>query len=146
MARRQSRVLALRALFSMEIGKQPPETALEQSLEGEPAGFADYARTLVEGVGADRERIDALVRQFSRGWAVGRLAAVDRNVLRIAVYELLHEESIPANVIVSEAVSLAGIYSSEESPRFVNGILASVAKEIGRELQEGVGADRSDED
>lgn len=137
MARRQSRVLALRALFSMDVGRQPAESALAQALEGEPETFAAYARTLIAGVEAHREEIDALVRRFSRGWSVGRLAAVDRNVLRIAVYELQNEPAIPANAVVSEAVALAGIYSTEESPRFVNGILAAIAGEIGRGLEEG---------
>lgn len=146
MARRQSRVLALRALFSIEVGHQPMDAALDQALDGEPESFSEYGRRLVVGVQRDREEIDGLIRKFSRGWSVGRLAAVDRNVLRIAVYELLREPDIPPNAVVSEAVSLAGIYSTEESPRFVNGILAGIAREVGRELTEGADGNRTGDD
>ena len=136
MARRQSRVLALRALFAMEVGRQSPEDALEQALQDEPEAFADYAREICLGVERDKERIDALIVRLSRGWSLPRLAAVDRCLLRIAAYELLEQPGIPSNAIVSEAVELASIYSTEEAPRFVNGLLAQMAAEIGRPLDE----------
>lgn len=136
MARRQSRVLALRVLFAMDVGRQDLESALGQALEGEPDGFASYARTLCEGVAANREQIDALISRFSRGWSLQRLASVDRSLLRLATYELLDQAEIPANAIVSEAVELASTYSTEDAPRFVNGILARIAEELGRPLRE----------
>lgn len=136
MARRQSRVLALRALFAVEVGRQSPEAALEQALRDEPEAFADYAREISLGVERDKEQIDALITRLSRGWSLPRLAAVDRCLLRIAAYELLEQPGIPANAIVSEAVELASIYSTEEAPRFVNGLLARMAAEIGRPLDE----------
>ena len=142
MARRQSRVLALRALFAMEVGRQNPEDALLQELSDEPEAFADYAREICLGVMRQRERIDALISSLSRGWSLPRLAAVDRCLLRIAAYELLEQPGIPSNAIVSEAVELASIYSTEEAPRFVNGLLARMAAELGRPLserQEGAG-------
>ncbi|MDA8345857.1 MAG: transcription antitermination factor NusB [Thermaerobacter sp.] len=136
MARRQSRVLALRALFAMDIGRQDPETALRQALEGEPDGFAEYARTLCAGVQADREQIDGLIARFIRGWSLPRLAAVDRSLLRLATYELLHQPEIPPTAVVSEAVELASTYSTEDAPRFINGVLARIAEEIGRPLRD----------
>ena len=146
MARRQSRVLALRALFAMEVGRQNPEDALLQELSDEPEAFADYAREICLGVMRQRERIDALISSLSRGWSLPRLAAVDRCLLRIAAYELLEQPGIPSNAIVSEAVELASIYSTEEAPRFVNGLLASMAAELGRPLSERQENVREEED
>jgi N utilization substance protein B len=136
MARRQSRVLALRALFAADVGRQDPKEALQQAIEGEPEGFADYARTLCEGVQEDKARIDELISRFSRGWSLQRLAAVDRSLLRLATYELLHQPEIPSNAAVSEAVELASTYSTEDAPRFINGVLARIAEELGRPLRD----------
>ncbi len=136
MARRQSRVLALRALFAMEVGRQSPEDALRQELADEPDAFASYAREICLGVLRQKERIDTLISGLSRGWTLQRLAAVDRCLLRIAAYELLEQPGIPSNAIVSEAVELASIYSTEEAPRFVNGLLARMAAELDRPLSE----------
>ncbi len=136
MARRQSRVLALRVLFAMEVGRHSLEDTLRQELSDEPQAFADYAREICLGVERQRERIDGLIAQLSRGWSLPRLAAVDRCLLRMAAYELLEQPGIPSNAIVSEAVELASIYSTEEAPRFVNGLLARMAAELGRPLSE----------
>lgn len=136
MARRQSRVLALRVLFASEVGRQSLEVALQQELSDEPDAFAEYAREICLGVLRRKERIDALISELSRGWSLPRLAAVDRCLLRIAAYELLEQPGIPSNAIVSEAVELASIYSTEEAPRFVNGLLAGMAAEVGRPLSE----------
>ncbi len=136
MARRQSRVLALRVLFAMEVGRHSLEDALRQELSDEPQAFADYAREICLGVERQKERIDGLIAQFCRGWSLPRLAAVDRCLLRMAAYELLEQPGIPSNAIVSEAVEMASIYSTEEAPRFVNGLLARMADELGRPLSE----------
>jgi N utilization substance protein B len=136
MARRQSRVLALRVLFAMEVGRQSMEDALRQEIADEPQAFAEYAREICQGVERQKERIDGLISEFSRGWTLSRLAAVDRCLLRMAAYELIEQPGIPSNAIVSEAVELASIYSTEEAPRFVNGLLARMATELGRPLSE----------
>jgi N utilization substance protein B len=136
MARRQSRVLALRALFAMDVGRQDPQVALHQALDGEPEGFAEYARTLCGGVLQHRDEIDAMITRFIRGWSMPRLAAVDRSLLRLATYELLHQPEIPSTAVVSEAVELASTYSTEDAPRFLNGVLARIAGEIGRPLRD----------
>lgn len=136
MARRQSRVLALRALFAIDVGRQDPADALRQALEGEPDGFADYARTLCDGVLEHKQEIDERISSLTRGWSLPRLASVDRSLLRLATYELMYQPRIPSTAVVSEAVELAGIYSTEEAPRFVNGVLARIAEEIGRPLRD----------
>jgi len=84
----------------------------------------EYARELVRGVQAHRERIDELLGQYAQGWALDRMPAVDRNLLRIGLYELLWADDVPDAVAISEAVLLARDLSTEASPAFVNGLLA----------------------
>lgn len=94
----------------------------------------DYLVKLVEGVAAHQEELDALIRQKSEHWRLERMAAVDRNLLRLALYELLHEPAIPAKVVINEAVELAKRYGSEESGAFINGILDRIRQDVGREV------------
>ena len=86
--------------------------------------FPAYAVEIVEGVAAHREEIDELLRTYSQGWSLERMAAVDRAVLRLGAWELLHNDAVPDGVAIDEAVSLATELSTDESPSFVNGILA----------------------
>src|SRR4051812_43867335 len=85
-----------------------------------------YAATLVAGVDAGRERIDALLRQFTRSWPLERMPALDRAVLRLATYELLSQPEVPTAVVIDEAVELAKRFSTDDSGRFVNGMLSSI--------------------
>ncbi len=94
----------------------------------------DYLVKLVEGVAAHQEELDALIRQYSEHWRLERMAAVDRNLLRLALYELLHQPQIPAKVVINEAVELAKRYGSEESGAFVNGILDRIRQAVQREV------------
>ncbi len=93
-----------------------------------------YLTKLVEGVVAHQEELDALIRQHSEHWRLERMAAVDRNLLRLALYELLHQPAIPAKVVINEAVELAKRYGSEESGSFINGILDRIRQHVGREV------------
>ena len=88
---------------------------------------------LVEGALSRRQEIDAAIERHAIGWTIGRMAGVDRNLLRIAMYEILHLPDIPPSVSVDEAVELAKRYSTAESGRFVNGILGSALRELTRE-------------
>ena len=92
----------------------------------------EYAVTLVEGVLAHQAEIDTLLASVSVDWPLARMPAVDRNVLRIGTYELLWTDDVPEGVAISEAVELVTSLSTEESPKFVNGVLARVAKERGQ--------------
>jgi N utilization substance protein B len=94
----------------------------------------DYLAKLVEGVAAHQEELDDLIRQHSEHWRLERMAAVDRNLLRLALYELIHQPKIPAKVVINEAVELAKRYGSEESGAFINGILDRIRENIGREV------------
>lgn len=98
--------------------------------EADPTGpFGAKARRLIDGVIANRAELDLLIEDASEGWSVPRMPVVDRTVLRIATFELVHERSTPPAVILSEAVRLAKTYSTEKSGRFVNGVLATIAAE-----------------
>ncbi len=92
-----------------------------------------YLEKLVEGVRAHQEELDVLIRRYSEHWRLERMAAVDRNLLRLALFELLHQPDIPAKVVINEAVELAKRYGSEMSGAFVNGILDRIRQAVGRE-------------
>ena len=123
-ARSKARKRALDVLFEAELRGEPVlEILSERAAESEPP-IPAYARELVEGVQAHRAQIDELLTDHSRGWALDRMPAVDRNILRIGAYELLWQDQVPDAVAISEAVQLAMDLSTEGSPAFVNGLLA----------------------
>ncbi len=125
-ARSKARKRALDVLYEADVrGTSALDTAAQRLAQADPPVPA-YAVQLVEGVVAHRERIDDLVATYAEGWVLDRMPPVDRNVLRIGIYELLYEPSIPDAVAISEAVELAKKISTDESPSFVNGLLARV--------------------
>lgn len=125
-SRREARERALSLLYEAEAKEQPPLDVLaDLPIEPDP-----FVVDLVTGVATHQVRIDELIGRFAIDWAVDRMPAIDRNVLRIAIYELLEHDEIPMGAVLSEAVELAKEYSTDESGRFVNGVLASVAKEV----------------
>lgn len=131
MNRRQARELAMQALFARDVGQGRPQDVLTYLCQEEavPPEIVAYARTLVEGVLAHLAEIDRRIAAHARDWSLMRLAAVDRNVLRVAVYELCHvAEEIPEGVAINEAVEIAKAYGGEDSGRFVNGVLGQVAR------------------
>lgn len=93
-----------------------------------------YLEKLVAGVADHQEELDALIRRHSEHWRLERMAAVDRNLLRLALFELLYQPDIPAKVVINEAVELAKRFGSEESGAFVNGILDRIRQVVGREV------------
>jgi len=103
-------------------GVDPREIAVERF----PEDSDDYAAVLVEGVAAHRERIDELLDTHSLGWTVERMPAVDRTLLRIAVFEILWNDDVPDSVAISEAVELATSLSTDDSPGFINGLLGRI--------------------
>ncbi len=89
-----------------------------------------FAGDLVAGVGAHQDDIDGIIRRFARGWSLERMPVVDRAVLRMAIYELVHRPDVPTGAVISEAVELAKRYSTDDSGRFVNGMLSNIAEEV----------------
>ncbi|PZS30294.1 MAG: transcription antitermination factor NusB [Pseudonocardiales bacterium] len=125
-ARSKARKRALDVLYEADVrGTSALETAAERLAQADPPVPA-YAVTLIEGVVAHRARIDDLLSTYAEGWVIDRMPAVDRNVLRIGIYELLYADAVPDAVAIDEAVELAKKLSTDESPNFVNGLLARV--------------------
>jgi N utilization substance protein B len=125
-SRRESRERALSLLYEAEVKEMAPAALLEDlPMRAEP-----FVADLVAGVGTHLARIDELIERFAIDWTLDRMPAVDRNLLRLAVYELLERSDVPLAAVISEAVELAKRYSTDESSRFVNGVLAGVAAEV----------------
>jgi len=130
--RRRARSVILQALYAIDFTQQSMETVLTNIIEDSPLPetVEEFAWSLAMGIEGQRIYIDDVVEQLAPEWPLPQIAAVDRNVLRIAVYELLFAPGIPPKVAINEAVELAKLFGSESSPRFVNGVLGSlVSKE-----------------
>jgi N utilization substance protein B len=126
-SRRDARERALQALYQLDMaGGEPDWAAVE-----EPGDVVGFARELVEGVAAQRERIDALIAACAEHWRLPRLSRVDLNLLRLATFELLARPEIPSSVTINEAIEIARRYGSEDSAAFVNGVLDHVAATLG---------------
>jgi len=121
--RHQARERALSLLYEAEIKDRP----ISDVLAALPVAPDPYAVRLVRGVAGHLGRVDELIGAAAEGWEIDRMPAVDRSVLRLAVYELLEEPSVPVAVVIDEAVRLVGEYSTDDSGRFVNGVLSAVA-------------------
>ena len=124
--RHQSRERALTLLYEAELKGEPPADVLAAL----PMAPDPYVTTLVTLVGERGEEIDGLVDQAAIGWDLDRMAVVDRNVLRLATAELVACDDVPTAVILNEAVDLASAFSTDDTGRFVNGILATVAASV----------------
>ena len=130
-SRRKSRRRALDVLYSADLRDIPAAGVLSDTLERLAGALPDhmaYAVELVEGVEANAARIDELISSYAEGWTLDRMPAVDRNLSRIAVYEIVFRDDIDDAVAVSEAVELAEELSTDNSPRFLNGLLARIAE------------------
>lgn len=128
-ARRRGRALALQALYEADASGHNPATTVERLIENETlqAETQRFARWLVAGVARARPAIDDDIRRAATQWPVEQLAVVDRNILRIAIYEMLVENETPVRIAVNEAVELAKAFGAESSPRFVNGVLGALS-------------------
>lgn len=132
--RHEARRRALQVLYEADIRRRDPAVVLTAALEDPHADPIDaFAKELVEGVAANRESIDAVIGEHARGWTVARMPVVDRNILRLGTFELLFaEEAQPPAVVIDEAVELAKDLSTDDSPRYVNGVLSAVLRERER--------------
>lgn len=125
MKRRLAREKALQALFQIDISDVEPKSAILHVLEDEKEDA--YLTTLVDGVIEHKQAIDDIIKSHLEKWTIDRLAPVDRNLLRLSVYELMHEgDEVPANVAIDEAIEIAKLYGDEHSSRFINGVLSKV--------------------
>ena len=130
--RRKARESSLQILFQLEFDKTEPEKVFESFWKNKKATkeIEEHSRWLVEKITSHREDIDNLIQSVSENWRISRMAIVDRNILRIAVCELLYEKGITPAIVINEAIEIAKKFSSEDGATFVNGILDAVRKEI----------------
>ncbi|MCX7966453.1 MAG: transcription antitermination factor NusB [Syntrophorhabdaceae bacterium] len=131
MRRRKARELALKMLYQMETAGTDPEYALNKYCEVFPhqPDIMEYARYILSGVKQDMEKIDAYIDSSCENWNLNRITYVDRNILRIGVFEMIFSIDCPPKVAINEAIELAKKYGSEESKNFINGVLDRVLKE-----------------
>jgi N utilization substance protein B len=127
-ARSKARKRALDTIFEADlIGISIPSTSTNDETDVE---VTNYSLDLVKGIKENQIQIDELITNSLQNWTFDRIPRVDRNILRIAVYELLYQKDVPTNVVISEAVSLAESLSTAESSAFVNGTLGTISKKI----------------
>lgn len=127
LSRRAARERILKLLFQRDFRPVTWSELLAEQPSDDP-----YVREVIEGLESKCSEIDRLIAEKAEGWRLERLHSVDRNILRLAVYELCYREDVPPEVIINEAVELAKKYSSEHSPVFINGILDRIWKERGQ--------------
>jgi N utilization substance protein B len=134
MKRRKAREHALQILFQLDIKQEKPSALVLKRFwaEYEPDDEVKaFAEEIIKGTYKHRAEIDKLLHQCAKNWSLDRMAVVDRNVLRMAVYEILHRMDIPTSVTINEAIEIARKFGTDESGAFVNGILDSVARTTG---------------
>lgn len=126
--RHRARVTALQALFEIDLAGHNPSVVVERRLEETelPETGASFARELVQGVSEHRQQLDGLIERYAPEWPVDQIAVIDRNILRMAICEILLQEETPLKVAINEAVELAKEFGSDSSARFVNGVLGSL--------------------
>lgn len=133
--RRTTREWALQVLFHLDLNPVEVDTALRDFWEGQEAVDApsrEFTESVVRGVTENRAAIDEKIAQYAENWDIRRMGVVDRNVLRMAIHEMLHRGDVPPIVSINEAVDIAKNFSSNESGRFVNGILDKVMGDLER--------------
>jgi transcription antitermination protein NusB len=132
--RHKARTIALQALYEVDSAARPAEAVVERALEETNLTEENIAfvRDLVNGTLLHKNDIDSKIQKFAPAWPLEQMAMVDRNILRLAIFEILFDNKVPVKVAVSEAVELAKTFGSETSPKFVNGVLGSVSALVDR--------------
>ena len=133
--RRKARSVALQALYEIDSVQHDPEETLkhlqrEADLSEENFGFA---RELVEGVVRYKEKLDAQIHRYASAWPIEQIAVIDRNILRLAIFEILIDNKIPVKVAINEAVELAKNFGGDTSSKFINGVLGAISANINKE-------------
>ncbi len=140
--RRKAREYALQMLFQIDLTDASPQLVFDQfwsNQEAEP-DEREFAERLVQGVVAQRRELDRYIVGAADNWRVERMATVDRNILRVAIHELLDDEQTPPPVIIDEAIAVAKRFGSGESGSFINGVLDSIRRQMDKERLDGTGA------
>ncbi|MFP3983921.1 MAG: transcription antitermination factor NusB [Desulfurivibrionaceae bacterium] len=133
--RRKSRELALQCLYQVDQGGETEDAVeiIRSHFEVNDRSVP-YVRELVDGINTHLDELDRILNKYSRHWRVNRMSVIDRNLLRIAAYEMLYKDEVPGSVAINEAVEIAKRYSSDDSAAFINGILDAVLEGVRREV------------
>ena len=126
--RRQARMIALQTLYEHDVAQHALTEVLQRHVEERhlPSPVVEYAETLVLGVSEHLADIDAHIQSAAREWPLQQMARIDKNILRLAIYEILFNNTVPAKAAINEAVELAKIFGSDTSSRFINGVLGTI--------------------
>ena len=133
--RRQARGIALQTLFEIDAVNHDPRTVLERHIEigTVPIETAQFARILVDGVVSKRAELDNLIATSAPNWPMDQMAKVDKNILRLAIFEILFNNDVPTRAAINEAIELAKNFGSDSSSRFVNGVLGAIVTQQAKE-------------
>jgi len=131
--RREARIVALQTLYELDCTEHRAEDILPRLAKDKalPHDSLSFSQGLVQGVLQNRPGLDDLIRQFAPAFPVDQMAVIDRNILRLAIFEILFDSNIPIKVAINEAVELAKAFGSNSSPRLINGVLGSIVSEYG---------------
>jgi N utilization substance protein B len=127
--RRKARIIALQTLYEVDCAGHKPDTVVERLLAegGLSEENSAFVRELVDGVVQNKDEIDGNIQRFAPAWPIEQVAVIDRNILRLAIFEILFDNKVPVKVAISEAVELAKSFGSENSSKFINGVLGAVS-------------------
>jgi len=130
-ARSKAREIALSILYQIEITKKDYHKTLQDYFKDNPAKqeIVDFSSLLAKGVADNMPEIDSLIKRAAKNWNIGRMAVIDRNILRIGCFELVFLDNIPPKVSINESIELAKVFGDIDSPRFVNGVLDKIYRE-----------------
>jgi N utilization substance protein B len=128
-ARTRARAVALQALYEIDIANHPAGQVLENRLEEEVLSgeLQEFTRQIVIGILPIRKELDRVIAKYAPEWPLDQIATIDRNIMRVAAWEMAVQGDTPVKVIINEAVELAKLYGSDSAPRFINGVLGSLA-------------------
>lgn len=132
LSRRKARIIALEALYQLDIAAGDPDEIIKSKIKNQKLKPNDFVLYRVKGVLAHKQEIDGLIEANVENWTLDRIAVTDRNILRLAAFELLYCQDVPFKVVINEAVELGKIYGTEESSAFINGVLDKVQKTISK--------------
>ena len=126
--RRRARVVSVQVLYETDRSQHDPTVALERRLKDGILNLSssDYSRLLINGILENREKIDKIVMEYATAWPINQIAVVDKNILRIAVFEIMFGDGVPYKVAINEAIEMSKVYGTDKSPGFVNGVLGSL--------------------
>jgi N utilization substance protein B len=128
--RRRARKAALEVLYEMEITSETVDQALEARERSGKKPLDEFALSVLAGVEMYGDQIDRTISEYADNWSLERMPIIDRNILRMCLYEMIYESEIPFSVSINEAVELAKTYGTEESSKFVNGVLGKIASDL----------------